>query len=1208
MLCLDSDSSRNSTALTDISNLNMTSADSSMTNAEAKKMALLAMYKQSQNDVTPRTAINQFLDANKSQAQTPALFFDKIKGKRQTRKRSLSVDESGREERSLINSSKVEDMESSNISSDNSELVMSRNCSVRRSSRGKKPEITMEDLDPERDITKPTNLSTTVNVTNFNLTDDSADSSALEGLNRRRKRGKVKNKNVFSADDFNVTANVPKNVQSSLRREETMSNTLVQMNDNSLDESLELNERMAKKRKMLEKKMARQKQKPKWDFSGIEPPSPTIRDVSVRIEKMPDLSEETQAQVSKINETAETNSPLQVNESLQQKSFSLSKHRETSNTLTGLEESVVMKKLRKSGNVSKISSNDFSDVLTNPDPEDQRTTATVIAENCEKEYVRAESDPSPKVDESLKNKSLTLKKHQKTTNDLSSFEETILMKKPKKKSNIPKISVGDFSDLSINHENEGKGSEVIAENDDLTTLPLESNQSKDKSQREGNTSASSSRPVASEELPLSLETSPESRSAFGRKKSKVASVNVSDFNNLSANKSQTKTQFPPLVNTPSPSSRKITNMAPEASAQPTLDIPGENEETIEEIANFVQSTSLNSTKPRRKSVYEAGIPKEPTDYNLTLEQTRAFRPDIESTRIGNISNNDSLAVKSPIVTNSTNIVKPGRDTSTPYQDRSIRGGLRNRGLSKTEMVQPIAENEEAVKMNKTTVINPQLPTPQIVEVIREARKSGVRSMRVSMYERSKFLDDIIDGGTQTSPGLGQDDQGELVVENIEAGCQVTPGVDVTNATKLKSINRTSKDMSSSEPDDNGTELLDTSKQARNNDELFNSLIEEVDIHLPNDEVDNVGQDLDITSSGRKNPSPVIERRNETVESQPEPADQDESNEEGEEKDANAQYTEKDKIETLTNVVSEEDDENLKDVEYENVDDEVDLSSFREGQDVDDGTKSNKVNEIDDHPRAMEEADEEDVTSRSRSENLPESQSEDPSLDYLQLPSASLVKSVPNSQERKEMRQATLSRYLGVSDSTSLSPLVTPAVTPEKVQQEPKKLKPIKRKPRAGATKSIIPEKNIKFEYHRFSRYKLKPEADKTLVQSSQDFLLKCMERMSTFAEERGSEKIHLCDIKRMMVECGFVTSGEDPQNRTFNRELREVAKPSQIKELIPASLYGVSGGDTYPPRDIWDVKGGKKSKSKKVVSSSSVGSRKSISKADKVKRLKVIQF
>merc|ERR1712138_171387 len=82
------------------------------------------------------------------------------------------------------------------------------------------------------------------------------------------------------------------------------------------------------------------------------------------------------------------------------------------------------------------------------------------------------------------------------------------------------------------------------------------------------------------------------------------------------------------------------------------------------------------------------------------------------------------------------------------------------------------------------------------------------------------------------------------------------------------------------------------------------------------------------------------------------------------------------------------------------------------------------------------------------------------------------------------------------------------------------------------------------------------------------------------------------------------SSGEDPQNRTFNRELREVAKPSQIKELIPCSLFGVSGGDTYPPRDIWDLKGGKKSKTKKVASSSSVGSRNSMSKADKVKRLK----
>ena len=152
--------------MTDISNLNMTSADSSMTNTEAKKMALLAMYKQSQNDVTPRTAINQFLDANKSQAQTPALFFDKNKSKRPTRKRNLADEEMSREEGSLVNLSKVDDIDSSNISSDNSELAISRNRSLRRSSRGKKNEITVDDLDPDKDLTKPTNLSTTANVTN----------------------------------------------------------------------------------------------------------------------------------------------------------------------------------------------------------------------------------------------------------------------------------------------------------------------------------------------------------------------------------------------------------------------------------------------------------------------------------------------------------------------------------------------------------------------------------------------------------------------------------------------------------------------------------------------------------------------------------------------------------------------------------------------------------------------------------------------------------------------------------------------------------------------------------------------------------------------------------------------------------------------------------------------------------------------------------
>merc|ERR1711976_1037753 len=96
--------------------------------------------------------------------------------------------------------------------------------------------------------------------------------------------------------------------------------------------------------------------------------------------------------------------------------------------------------------------------------------------------------------------------------------------------------------------------------------------------------------------------------------------------------------------------------------------------------------------------------------------------------------------------------------------------------------------------------------------------------------------------------------------------------------------------------------------------------------------------------------------------------------------------------------------------------------------------------------------------------------------------------------------------------------------------------------------------------------------------------------MSSFAAERGAEKIYMCDIKRMMVECGFVKPAEeDPTGREFTCELREIARDSQIKELIPKRDLA---GNVYPPKDLWDIKGGKKSKKVAPVpvpSASSVG-------------------
>merc|ERR1711874_51228 len=101
-----------------------------------------------------------------------------------------------------------------------------------------------------------------------------------------------------------------------------------------------------------------------------------------------------------------------------------------------------------------------------------------------------------------------------------------------------------------------------------------------------------------------------------------------------------------------------------------------------------------------------------------------------------------------------------------------------------------------------------------------------------------------------------------------------------------------------------------------------------------------------------------------------------------------------------------------------------------------------------------------------------------------------------------------------------SPLISPLDSPQK--EKPKQ----KPKPRATSSKKIdskliFPAKQVKFEYQRFSRYKLKADAERTLVKGSEDFLKEALRRMSDFAGERGAESIPLCDIRRMMVECGF---------------------------------------------------------------------------------------
>ena len=542
----------------------------------------------------------------------------------------------------------------------------------------------------------------------------------------------------------------------------------------------------------------------------------------------------------------------------------------------------------------------------------------------------------------------------------------------------------------------------------------------------------------------------------------------------------------------------------------------EEEETLENVEKFV----ANQRKPeavedgrRRKSVYQAG--QNTSQQSLLFDQSE-FRPVTESTRLASVSSVSSLTLQ---LNNSPAGAKPGRDTSTPFITR------RQQALSKSAVLNVPREDVGEKRANQTTA--PRLTTPRVGSLVREARKSGL-------------AEHIIEGATQTSPHLEAD-----------VGCQVTPSLAESSIAALpaqvSALNGTS-DLSA------GEKSSGLARRQQMND-LTNILAEEVNIDLPPEEEDGETEELqqNITNSGRRNPSPISERRNEVDE--------------------------------------EEEEEEVFVDQHQGTTGEEDLVSVGDEEEVKDGHEDGREVEEEledgheDGHEDVEEVEEEEV--EKEVEEFAPVTAAGSSLASLTLPEASSSKAPPSSREVRELRQATLTRYLGLQ--TSASPLVSPLNSPEreKVVEKPKPRQKAKKK---EDPKLIFPPKQVKFEFQRFSRYKLKAEAESALVKASQDFLTEALLRMSRWAEERGAANIHLSDIKRMMEQCGFVSSEEqDPHLRYFHEAIRDIGRREHVEELIPCNL---GRGEIYPPKDCWEVKGEKKKKSRKA-------------KADKVKRLKV---
>ena len=149
--CSDTRRRKNdSSVLSDLSNI---SSNSTMDNTQTKKIAALAKFKQLDIDITPRAALREFNQANQSDAQTPALYVPPRKKKTEAESGPSTAAAKAQGE------SPAGDLRDvlSDLSSDESSLADTKQ--QRRSVRLSRSHATVDDLDPERDLTKPTCIS-----------------------------------------------------------------------------------------------------------------------------------------------------------------------------------------------------------------------------------------------------------------------------------------------------------------------------------------------------------------------------------------------------------------------------------------------------------------------------------------------------------------------------------------------------------------------------------------------------------------------------------------------------------------------------------------------------------------------------------------------------------------------------------------------------------------------------------------------------------------------------------------------------------------------------------------------------------------------------------------------------------------------------------------------------------------------------------------
>ena len=285
--------------------------------------------------------------------------------------------------------------------------------------------------------------------------------------------------------------------------------------------------------------------------------------------------------------------------------------------------------------------------------------------------------------------------------------------------------------------------------------------------------------------------------------------------------------------------------------------------------------------------------------------------------------------------------------------------------------------------------------------------------------------------------------------------------------------------------------------------------------------------------------------------------EDEDVEAGQEKDEHIEAEESDSedAEEEAGLVVDEDQEGDVGEEEEAAEDDV----YADPEDVGDDEEAEAEDVHDEEEemaaKAAEEAQEDEVSEEEHAE-VPEEDEEDDDEEEEEIVPQASARSLPSSKERREMRDANLERYLGLKDATvdrraaGMSSLQTPEASMVKARRAARPPVPARKKTVATNT---FPLKKTTFSFNRFSRgYKMKKEAENLLPDASEDFVDIAMKRLRELARARGSEKVHLCDIRRYMGECGFLPrEEEDPRNFNLFEEIRSLMLVDVQEKLIP---------------------------------------------------------